>query len=460
MILNKNIKTIINKMTLEEKVSLCSGKTKWSTEDIKRLNIPSIKMFNGPHGMRVETSEGKVKKATCFPTASALASSWDADLVYEVGKVIGKECRNLGANIMLGPGINIKRNPLCGRNFEYYSEDPWLTGEIGSAFVNGVQSQGVGTSLKHYACNTQDYKRKNTDTLVRERALREIYLLGFEKVVKQAHPWTVMSAYNSVNGTNCSENQHLLNEILKQELGFESVVVSDWTEIEDKIEGIKAGMDLEMPGPAPENDELLLDAVKNGTVKEETLDNTVERILKLVFKAHDKTEKTQENINFEKHHGKARKTLAESMVLLKNDNDLLPLNQDMESIAVIGKIAEEPAIEGGGSSIVYPTRIDIPLDEIKDKLGDRFDITYAKGYKNTFNVDEMLNLEEGKQLGISPEEESNPIESQTQNQNKTNQIKDDEILIQEAGDKAKKADIALVFAGLPGLKEFNRGSTG
>lgn len=409
---NDKIEKLIKEMTLEEKASLCSGGGFWNTKAIERLGIPQIIMTDGPNGVRYsenafDSPNGfKSKPATCFPTASALASSWDVDLVYEVGRAIGEECRSMGIHILLAPGVNMKRTPLCGRNFEYYSEDPFLAGEMGAAFVDGVQSMGVGTSLKHFACNNEEYQRMSISSEVDERTLREIYLTAFEKVVKKSKPWTVMCSYNKINGTYASENKKLLTDILKNEWGFEGIVISDWGATNDRVKGLEAGLDLEMPGPSPMNDQKIVEAVKSGKLDEEKLNETVRRYLNVLFKALEND--TRLEYDKERHHELARRAAEESMVLLKNEGRLLPLNDRIKSIAVIGSAAKEPIYQGGGSAQVTPTKIDIPFDEIQ-KLSQGIDVIYAEGYKG-FDIDENL--------------------------------------IVDAVEKAEKSDVAVIFAGL------------
>ena len=287
----EDINHLIQQMTLEEKASLCSGLNFWYLKGIERLGIPSIMVTDGPHGLRKQAGQADhvglndSVPATCFPTASALAATWNRDLVYQVGVALGEECRQEKVGVILGPGANIKRSPLCGRNFEYFSEDPYLTGEIAKSHINGVQSQGVGTSLKHYAANNQETRRMTTDTILDERALREIYLTGFEIAVKEAQPWTVMCSYNRINGTYASDNRYLMNDILKEEWGHQGLVVTDWGAMNERVEALKAGVELEMPGAPNGNDAKIVAAVRSGELDEAVLDRAVERILTLIFKA-------------------------------------------------------------------------------------------------------------------------------------------------------------------------------
>lgn len=413
------ITDIVKKMTLEEKASLCSGKDFWTTKEISRLQIPAIWMTDGPHGLRKsETSEGfgeKIIPATCFPAGSSLANSWDTELIEEMGKAIGNECQSNHVQIILGPGINMKRSPLCGRNFEYYSEDPLLAGKIGAAFIKGVQSKGVGTSLKHFACNNQENGRMTVSAEVDERTLREIYLKGFEIAVKEAQPWTVMSSYNMINGVFSSENEYLLNDILRKEWGFKGIVVSDWGAVNNRVQGIRAHMDLEMPGSGGATDKQIVDAVKNGRLKESELDAVVTKLLALIFKAHD-LKKDNETYDKEKHHQLARSVAGGCIVLLKNNDNLLPLNvTKYKRVAVIGNFAKNPRYNGGGSASLRPTQVDIPLDEIQKIAGKDIVITYADGYPN----EDVINNS----------------------------------IIEEAVKVAESADIAVIFAGLPASYE-------
>ncbi|NLM28760.1 MAG: glycoside hydrolase family 3 protein, partial [Clostridiaceae bacterium] len=292
-----DIKKIISEMTLEEKAGLCSGLDFWHTKGIERLNIPSIMMADGPHGLRKKIEGGDdigVKKsvpATCFPTASALACSWDRKLLQKVGEAIGEECNAEEVDILLGPGVNIKRSPLCGRNFEYYSEDPYLSSELAASFIQGVQSQGVGTSVKHFAANNQERLRMTINSIVDERTLREIYLASFEGAVKKSRPWTVMCSYNRLNGEYCSEKRFLLNDILREEWGFDGFVVSDWGAVNERVQALAAGLELEMPSSKGEGDKKIVEAVKAGKLSESVLDQAVERLLGIIFKAAENNKK-------------------------------------------------------------------------------------------------------------------------------------------------------------------------
>ncbi|RIX52451.1 glycosyl hydrolase [Paenibacillus nanensis] len=411
----ERIKEIVAAMTLEEKASLCSGENFWTTKAIERLGIPSILMTDGPHGLRKQAGEAdhlglnESAPATCFPTAAGMASSWDRELLRKVGEALGKESQAEGVGILLGPGANIKRSPLCGRNFEYFSEDPYLTGELAAAHIEGVQSQGVGTSLKHFAVNNQEHRRMTTDAVVDERTLREIYLTGFEIAVKKSQPWTVMSAYNRLNGTYCSENETLLTSILKEEWGHEGIVVSDWGAVNEAAASVAAGMELEMPSSHGIGERKIIAAVESGELSAQALDRAVERLLNVIFKVVDNR---REGAVYDKeaHHRLAREIARESMVLLKNDDDLLPLSPSGK-LAIIGAMAEQVRYQGGGSSHINPTRLDSIRDEIGKSAGGAA-IRYSQGY--------WLESDAG-----------------------------DEALLNEAKQAAAEADTAVLFVGLP-----------
>lgn len=426
----RDIKKIISEMTLEEKAGLCSGLDVWHTKGIDRLDIPSIMMADGPHGLRKQTKSGlelgakKSVPATCFPTASALACSWDRKLIRKVGEALGEECNAEKVDILLGPGTNIKRSPLCGRNFEYYSEDPYLSSEIAASFIQGVQSQGVGTSLKHFAANNQEYLRMVIDVIVDERTLREIYLASFEGAVKKSQPWTVMCSYNRLNGEYCSEKRSLLNDILKEEWGFEGFVVSDWGAVNDRVQGLAAGLELEMPSSGGVRDKEIVDAVKAGKLPESVLDQAVERMLKIIFKAADNNKK---GIPYdkEKHHQLAREVAAECIVLLKNEDGILPLKKE-GTIAIIGDFAKNPRYQGGGSSHVNPAKLDNAYEEINKIIGGSGKALYAKGYHDDMSGGIFGSKEFTSESDLP-----------------------DDGLIREAQEIAAKADTAIVFAGLP-----------
>lgn len=390
----KDIQNLIDKMTVEEKASLCSGLNFWYTQPIERLGIPSIMLTDGPHGLRKEIGAGndlginQSVPATCFPTASALAATWNRDLVHEVGQALGEECRQEKVGVILGPGANIKRTPLCGRNFEYFSEDPYLSGTIAANHITGVQSQGIGTSLKHYAVNNQEYRRMTIDAVVDERALREIYLAGFEKAVREAQPWTVMCAYNRVNGVYCCENPYLLTEMLKAEWGHLGLVMTDWGAMNERVPALKAGLELEMPGVNNGNDELIVAAVQSGDLDEAVLDKAIARILEMVFKAQE-TLKADFSYEIEKHHDLARRVAGEGAVLLKNEGSILPLEKNMK-VALLGAFAKHPRYQGAGSSSMNPTLLESLYDEMVNIAGDQ-QISYAPGYAlDKTTVDERL----------------------------------------------------------------------
>jgi len=374
-----DIQSIISKMTLEEKAALCTGASPWTTTPIERLGVPEMIVSDGPHGVRrvpdVNSMALKSLPATCFPTASCLASTWDVNLLHQMGQALAEECIALNVDVLLGPGTNMKRSPLGGRNFEYFSEDPYLAGEMAASLIKGVQSKGVGTSLKHYAANNQEFQRFSINVEVDERTLREIYLPAFEKAVKQARPWTVMCAYNKLNGDYCSENHYLLTDILKEEWGFEGLVVSDWGAVHDRVASLKAGLDLEMPGPQVRRVKAVVEAVRSGQLDEARLDESVRRILGVVFKAKE-TPKTG-TFDVEAHHALAHKIATEGMVLLKNDG-LLPL-KNPQHIAVIGRAAEHAHFQGGGSSHINPTQVAVPFKELQARVPGA-ELTYAEGY--------------------------------------------------------------------------------
>jgi len=375
---------IIARMTLEEKVAFCSGASWWLTKEFPHLGIPTIRMTDGPHGLRNLVAKNdtfdaeKSHPATCFPTASLTACSWDRELLREMGQALGDEALAAGISIILGPGVNIQRNPLCGRNFEYFSEDPTLAGELAASWVDGVQSRGIGVSLKHFAGNSQENLRMTSDSLIDERALREIYLPAFERVVKTARPATVMCAYNKLNGTYCSDNQYLLRHILRDEWGFDGVVVTDWGAMNDRVKAFEAGLDLEMPGGLGYYDKDVILAIKKGALAESLLDDCVDRLLELVLNA---TERLQAGAAFDEgaHHQLARKIAGASGVLLKNQDQLLPLKNG-QRIAVIGSLAEHPRYQGTGSSRVNPTRLSSALDGFKEH---GLDFVYYPGYEIT-----------------------------------------------------------------------------
>lgn len=418
-----DVKKLVNELTLEEKASLCSGADFWHTKAIDRLNIPAAMVSDGPHGIRKQESladhmgVAESIKAIGFPTASAMACSFDRDLLHKVGDALGEECVAEDLAVLLGPGINMKRSPICGRNFEYYSEDPVVAGELGAAFVNGVQEHGVGTSLKHFAANNQEWRRMSISAEIDECTLREIYLAAFETVVKKAQPWTIMCSYNRINGVYSCENDWLLNKVLRDEWGFEGLVMTDWGAMDERVPSLKAGLDLEMPDCHGETDKLIVKAVQSGELEEPVLDTAVERILTMVDKyltarkgidpasmVHPLPSSVERGYDVAAHHALARTTAEQSAVLLKNE-DILPLQKD-KKIAFIGEFAKVPRIQGGGSSHINNTSVESALDAAGDS------VSYAQG----FHIDEETT---------------------------------DETLLQEAITLAKESDVAVIFAGLP-----------
>lgn len=410
-----NIDKILAEMSLEEKASLCSGEGFWHTKPIERLDIQKIMMSDGPHGLRKVNEErdcvtDESIEAVCFPTASALACSFDRNLIEKLGKALGDECQAEGVAVILGPGANIKRSPLCGRNFEYFSEDPYLSTEMASAYIKGVQSRGVGTSLKHFALNNQEYRRMSVSAEVDERVLREIYLASFEGAVKNAKPWTVMCSYNRVNGVHSSENPKLLSNILRDEWEYKGLVVSDWGAVDNRVNGIKAGLDLEMPSSQGKNDKFIVEAVRLGKLDIKDVDKCVRRILELIDKYED-GKKSNIIWDKEKHNKLAAEIESECMVLLKNEGNILPLDRS-KKIAFIGRFAESPRYQGGGSSHINSYKVTSALEAVKDICK----VTYAEGY--------------------------NTVEDET-----------DDKLLSEAVQAAKECEIAVLFVGLPDLFE-------
>ncbi|MBV8352020.1 MAG: glycoside hydrolase family 3 C-terminal domain-containing protein [Verrucomicrobia bacterium] len=400
-------------MTLEEKALLLSGDGWWHTHPVERLQIPALSLSDGPHGLRKVEGAGLSTSvpATCFPTASALASSWDTELVGQVGAALAEECQAHDVQVLLGPGVNMKRSPLAGRNFEYFSEDPLLAGKMGAAYILGVQSQGVGTSLKHYAANNQEFERMSTSSNLDERTLHELYLLAFEIAVKEAQPWSVMAAYNPVNHVYATENSFLLQDILRAKWGFEGFVVSDWGAVHDGVAGVNAGLSLEMPGSGGYLRNKIIAAVRAGTLSPARLDEAVVPLLTVILKAKDHK---RSGVAFDagSHDALARRAASESLVLLKNAGGLLPLDfRRIKTIALIGAFAKAPRYQGSGSSQVNPTRISTAYDELVKLMDQDTIVRYAAGYTKE---------------GTTTED-----------------------LIEEAQLQAKAAEVAIVFAGLP-----------
>lgn len=435
----RNYQEILEQLTLEEKASLCSGLTFWKTKPIDRLGIPSVWMSDGPNGLRKEMQTAgtnimqKSEIATCFPTAVTTASSWDPSLLEEIGSALADECKAYQVTTVLGPGVNIKRSPLCGRNFEYISEDPYHAGRMGAAFVHGVQKEGVGVSLKHFCANNQEHIRMCIDTIVDERALREIYLSPFEYIVKNEQPTTVMSSYNKLGGTYVGESKRMINDILRGEWGFKGIVISDWGAVNDRIAGIKAGLDLEMPGNNGMNDKHIIEAVKNGTLKEEELDKVALRMIKFAFEAKDNEGKGYKP-DFEKHHALTRKAAANSAVLLKNNDNALPLSSK-QRVAVIGTLAKKLRYQGAGSSHINAYKT-VSFTEAMRNEGQSF--AYAPGYTLKGDgyskklIDEAVNVAKGKDavlvfIGLTDAFESEGFDRKHMNIPKSHNILVDEL---------------------------------
>lgn len=366
-------------MTLEEKAGMCSGLDFWHLKEVEHLGIPKVMVSDGPHGLRKQDEKGDHLgindsiKAVCFPPAVLSACSFDRGLMEEMGKAIGREAQANDVSVVLGPAVNIKRSPLCGRNFEYYSEDPYLAGEIAAAFVKGVQSQHVGTSIKHFAANNQEYRRMSSSSEVDERTLREIYFPAFETAVKKAQPYTFMCSYNQINGTFASENKWLLTDVLRGEWGFKGYVMSDWGAVNDRVKGLEAGLELEMPASGGDNDAMIVKAVKDGVLEEKILDQAVERILRIIFEYAD--HRKPQEFTMEKDHEEAQHIAEESMVLLKNENHILPLKTS-EKAAFIGGFARNPRFQGGGSSHINCFKTTNVLDSVPCDA----QVVYAEGF--------------------------------------------------------------------------------
>lgn len=361
-----NISEILAKMTLEDKIALCSGADFWHTKAMDQYGIPAMMMCDGPHGLRRQEDAAdmlgvhEAVPATCFPTAVSTACGWDAELLEEIGRAIGEEAAAQGVGLLLGPGANIKRDPLCGRNFEYFSEDPYLTGKLAAGHIRGVESTGVSASLKHFACNSQEYKRFSSDSVMDERTLREIYLAGFETAVKEGNPSTVMCAYNKLNGEHCSDSKLLLTDILRTEWGFDGMVVTDWGAMSDRIRAFRAGCDLNMPGGSAYMEKEAAQAVRDGTLREADIDRCAGRVLRLVEKAAGAIQKAGP-ADMEAHYRLAKRAAEESAVLLKNDGALLPLGESGR-VAFIGHMAKELRYQGAGSSHINPWKLTGVLD--------------------------------------------------------------------------------------------------
>ena len=403
-----DIEKILQQMTLEDKIALCSGENFWETKKYEQYGIPSLFMCDGPHGLRKQEDVADMlgvnesRKATCFPAEVTTAGSWDPELLAEIGTAIGEEAKEQGVGLVLGPGANLKRNPLCGRNFEYFSEDPYLAGKLAAGFIRGAEAQGISTSLKHFAVNSQEKSRFISNSVLDDRTLRELYLTAFEIAVKEGKPSTVMCAYPKLNGVHCSDNKTLLTDILRAEWGFGGMVVTDWGAMNDRIEGFRAGCDLNMPGGSDYMEKEVLQAVKNGTLPERCIDDSARRVLKLVLRAAE-TLKEKAVCDYDAHHALAKRAAIEGAVLLKNEGGILPLQQGAK-IAVIGAMAKKIRYQGAGSSHINPTGLSQPLDFLPDAI-------YAPGCDERGDTTDAL-LEEAKKA-------------------------------------AQQVEIAVVFAGLP-----------
>ncbi len=383
MDIEKRVNDLLRAMTLEEKASLCSGDGYWFTKSVPRLGLNRIMITDGPHGLRRQVGAAdhlglnKSVPSTCFPAGATIANSWDENLTRRLGELIADEALSEGVHVVLGPAINIKRSPLCGRNFEYYSEDPFLTGKLAASYIRGVQSRGVGACPKHYAVNNQERLRMMIDAIVDERTLREIYLLPFEYAIKEGQAKTIMSSYNLVNGAYANESNHLLDTILQQEWGFDGVVISDWGACNDRVKGLVAGNQLEMPTTLGETDAEIVEAVRSGDISMDLLDVRLKPLLSLMLETQEAAHETYQ-FSLEEHHAEARAMAEQSMVLLKNEGHILPLPMD-KTVAIIGDLAKVPRYQGAGSSIVNPTILDSPLTALKES-GLNI-IGYEKGYK-------------------------------------------------------------------------------
>ncbi len=411
----EKIRNLISQMTLEEKAGMCSGADFWNLKGIERLGIPKVRVADGPHGIRKQAEAAdhlginESEKAVCFPAGCATASSFDRELIRRQGEIIGQECQAMNVSTILGPAVNIKRSPLCGRNFEYYSEDPYVSTEVAAAMIEGVQSKNVGTSVKHFVANNQEKRRMTNSSDVDDRTLREIYMASFEGAVKKAKPWTVMSSYNRINGKFVGDNKQYLTDILRGEWGFDGYVMSDWGAVNDRVKALSAGLDLEMPPGDYENDRLIVKAVRDGKLDERIVNQACERILDIIFR-YTENRDAQAKFEYEKDHNAAAEIEAECMVLLKNENNILPINGD-KKIAFIGKYAKTPRYQGGGSSHINSWKVESALDAAKN-IPEFTNVTFAEGYQD--EKDEVV-----------------------------------EKLQDEAVKTAAQADVAVLFLGLP-----------
>ena len=408
----EEIKELVAQMTLEEKAGLCSGLDFWQTKGVERLGIPSVRVSDGPHGLRKQDGESdhlgmnESIQAVCFPAGCAIASSFDREAAQMLGEALGKECQAEDVSVILGPAMNIKRSPLCGRNFEYYSEDPLVSTELGTAYIQGVQSRNVGTSPKHFMANNQEYHRMTSNSVMNERTMREIYLAAFEGAVRRAKPWTVMNSYNKLNGTYLCENKEMLTDILRKEWGFDGFVMTDWGAMNDRVQALKAGCNLEMPYSGGGTDAEIIAAVKSEDLEESILDRSCEEFLNIVFRYAKNRDETAV-FDRKKDHELARKLEEECIVLLKNEGNLLPIKEHTRT-AFIGKYAKEPRYQGGGSSHINSTHVESAWEMAPDKEY----VTYAKGFDDREDAV-------------------------------------DEKLLAEAVETAKNAEMAVIFAGLP-----------
>jgi beta-glucosidase len=409
-----DVEKILQQMTLEDKIALCSGENFWETKAYEKYGVPALFMCDGPHGLRKQDLGGgtdmlgvnESRPATCFPAEVTTAGSWDPALLEEIGAAVGEEARDQGVGLVLGPGANLKRNPLCGRNFEYFGEDPYLAGKLAARFIRGVEGQGVGSSLKHFAANSQELCRFTSDSVMDERTLRELYLTAFETAVKEGKPSTIMCAYPKLNGIHCSDHKGLLTDILREEWGFEGMVVTDWGAMNDRIEGFRAGCDLNMPGGSAYMEKEVLTAVKSGALPESAVDDSARRVLKLVFRAAE-ARKEPTGCDFDAHHTLAAKAAAAGTVLLKNEGNTLPLKEG-QHVALLGHMAKELRFQGAGSSHINPTKVVNPVDAMPD-------LPFAPGCDGRGNTTGEL--------------------------------------LAEAAALAKRVEIPVVFAGLPGQYE-------
>lgn len=414
-------KEIIDKMTIEEKALMMSGKNTWETQDFEKYGIQSMTMSDGPHGLRRQAGAGDhlglnaSLPATCFPTAAAVANSWDEALAELIGMALAEEAVTMNVNVILGPGLNIKRSPLCGRNFEYFSEDPYLAGKMAAGYIRGIQSKGIAACPKHFAANSQELRRMANNSVVDERTFREIYTTGFEIAVKEGHARAIMSAYNEINGVYANENSHLLQEILVDEWGFDGIVISDWGGSNDHALGVKNGSHLEMPGTGKSGMNDILKAIYEGELEEEVLDQRLDELLGVIFDTHKSTEEAvHQDFDAEAHNELARRAAQESIVLLKNDDNILPLSSTKAKIAIIGDFARNPRYQGAGSSLVNPAKN--PESFLDVIANSDFDII---GYEQGYVRNKKPNMQKQK----------------------------------AAVELAKKADIVLLFAGLDEASE-------